>query len=55
MYSISQPLFDLVMQHTLAQMGHRGHCVMRPLNSCKGDNMKHGTDALHFNLEVFRQ
>ena len=55
MQSISQPLFGLVMQRTLAQMGHRGHCVMRRHNSCKGDNSKHGTDSFHFYLEVFRQ
>ena len=26
---------------------------MRPNNSCKGDNSKHGTKAFHFYLEVW--
>ena len=26
---------------------------MRPNNSCKGDNSKHGTEAFHFYLEVW--
>ena len=53
--SLSEPLFGLVTQRALSQMGNRGSCVTRPNNGCSGDCSKRGIDASHFNLEVSRQ
>ena len=53
--SLSEPLFGLVTQRALSQMGNRGRCVTRPNNGCGGDSSKRGIDASHFNLEVSRQ
>ena len=53
--SFTTVICGLVTQHTLSQMGNRGYCVTRPNNICKGDNSKYGSDAFHFNADVFRQ
>ena len=55
MWPLSQPLFVLLMQHALFQMGNRGCCVMRPDNGYKGDNSNHGTNAFYICIDLYRQ
>ena len=48
-------LVTLVTQRALSITGNRGRCVGRPNNGCEVENNERGTDAFHFNLEIFRQ